>query len=282
MQCEGIAAKLMAKFRMILRDTLCRVKAYRAPRMRFHAQVPSNGGKQVDFTREARPIIQKQINEWLGMEVIKQVIKQPACVSPLLLIPNEKKAGFRLCHDLRMLSSATVTEWGPAMNWHLRMQSLPAGKIFSSFDLSKGFLQIPIPKEDQNYFGMFVEGNSYVLIRFSFGFINSMQFFNTALAHTMTVIAEELEKRGYASQERHWVIRYVDDALIGYNNLREHLLVLRVIMGVLAMHGWILNVKKRKWGVKELEFLGCHIFSEGIRPRNGLIQKFGDLKLPKN
>lgn len=135
------------------------------------------------------------------MGVIRQVFKQPACVSLLLLIPNERKVGFRLCHDLRMLNSATIKEWGPAMNRHLLMQSLPTEKIFSSFYLSKGFLQISIREGNQTYFGMFVEGQFYVFTRFPFGFLNSMQLFITALAHIMMVISKELHKGGYTSQE---------------------------------------------------------------------------------
>lgn len=45
------------------------------------------------------------------MGVIKQVQWQLACVSPLLLISNEKKPRFKLCHDLRMLNNVIVKEW---------------------------------------------------------------------------------------------------------------------------------------------------------------------------
>lgn len=78
------------------------------------------------------------------MGVIRSVNKQLTCVSPLLLIPNEKKVGFRLCHDLRTLNSVTMKEWGRTMSGHMRIQTLPAGKVFSAFDLSKGFLQVHI------------------------------------------------------------------------------------------------------------------------------------------
>lgn len=36
-------------------------------------QVPYDGGKQVDFSGGARPIIQKRLREWLYMGVIRQV-----------------------------------------------------------------------------------------------------------------------------------------------------------------------------------------------------------------
>lgn len=232
-QCVRIESILTKEFLGVLTKKLGRVHGYVAPRMRFHAQVPSDGGKQMDFSGSAKPILQKQIEEWLAMGVIKPVNKQLTCVSPLLLIPNEKKSGFRLCQDLRMLNSVTVKEWGPAMNKHMRLKCLPISNVFSSFDLSKGFLQISIPYEDQTYFGMFLWGQFYVFTRFPFGFMNSMQFFNSALEGTMNCITQELIRRGYRSQQEHWVVQYVDDALVGSSTLTDHLQVLRIILQVL-------------------------------------------------
>lgn len=127
-----------------------------APKMRFHAQVSLDGGKEADFSGGARPIIEKQIEEWTRMGVIKRVLKQPSCISLFLLILNEDKLGFRLCHDLRMLKSVAVKEWGAAMNRQTRMQCLHARSLFSSFDLSKGFLKIPISAANQEYFGCYL------------------------------------------------------------------------------------------------------------------------------
>lgn len=38
----------------------------------------------------------------------------------------------------------------------------------------------------------------------------------------------------------------MNNALVGFNYPKNHLPVLRVIMGVLVKHGWTLNVKKGK------------------------------------
>lgn len=93
-----------------------------------------------------------------------------------------------------MLNSVTVKEWRPVMNRHMRIQSLSAGTVFSSFDLEKGFLQVSIPREDQTYFGMFLWGLFYVFTRFPFGVLNSMRFFNTVLASTVNTIAKRWER----------------------------------------------------------------------------------------
>lgn len=78
------------------------------------------------------------------------------------------------------------------------------------------------------------------------------------------------------------MLRYVDDSLIGSSSPEEHLQVLRVIILVLSTHGSTLNAQKGIWGVRELDFLGCHISSEGIRLNHGLIRRFGDFNQPRN
>lgn len=101
---------LQGEYPNVLTDQLGRVTIYKAPRMRFHSQVSSDGGRQVDFSRGAKPIIQKQVQEWMSMGVIKSMQWHSACVSPLLLISNKKKLGLKVCHDLRMLNSVKVKE----------------------------------------------------------------------------------------------------------------------------------------------------------------------------
>lgn len=156
-QQEDIATILLREFPQGLSDRLGRVKEYEAPRVRFHSQVPSDGGKQADFLRGAKPIIKQHLLEWIQMGVVRTVDRQSVCTSPLLLISNEGKIGFRLYHNLRMLNSVTVKKWGSLMNKHSnRIQLIPKGCLFSSFDLSKRFLQIPISISDQKYSGFYL------------------------------------------------------------------------------------------------------------------------------
>lgn len=49
------------------------MKRYVALRMRFQARVPSDKGKQVDFSGGDRPIIDEQLNEWMALGVVRVV-----------------------------------------------------------------------------------------------------------------------------------------------------------------------------------------------------------------
>lgn len=103
------------------------------------------------------------------MGVAEQVEKKPACISPLIIIPNQGKLGFRICHELRMLNAVTVKDWGPAMDKTARLQGILRGEFFGVFDLAKGFMQLPINRRDRRYFGFYIGGSFFVFKRLPFG-----------------------------------------------------------------------------------------------------------------
>lgn len=112
--------------------------------MKLKEEVTTDGGKQDDFFGATKPLVSKQIEEWIDMGVMRRVHKKPDYIIPLILIPNRGKPGFRICHDLRMLNAITVKDWGPAMDQTARLQGIPRGEFFSVLDFTKVFMQIPI------------------------------------------------------------------------------------------------------------------------------------------
>lgn len=86
-----LASKMQAEFPTVLGKELGCVRHYQAEKMKFKGEVPIDGGKQADFSR---PIVAKQIADWLEAKVIERVDYRTRCISPLLLIPNVKKVGL--------------------------------------------------------------------------------------------------------------------------------------------------------------------------------------------
>lgn len=124
MRPKQLAKTIHDAFPTVLGTTLGCVKNYSVGGI-FSGEVPVDGGKQADFSRGARPIISKQIREWIATCVLTPVNYRPECVSPLQLVPNMKRKGFRICHKLRILNRLTVKEWGPPMDMMERLQALP-------------------------------------------------------------------------------------------------------------------------------------------------------------
>lgn len=131
---------------------------------------PVEWGETVRFLGAAKPMIAGQIAESMQMAVVGRVDKQLVCISPLIMVPNNGKPRFRICHDLRMLNAATTKEWGPAMDRTARAQRIHGVEFFSVLDLTKGFMQISIQKSDQKYFGFYFDGSFFCFKRLLFSF----------------------------------------------------------------------------------------------------------------
>ena len=78
----------------------------------------------------------------------------------------------------------------------------------------------------------------------------------------------------------HFSYAYIDDLLITSTSTEEHKHHLRLVFQCLSDYGIILNPTKCVLGVPDLEFLGHHISSQGIRPLGNKVQVIRDFPLP--
>ena len=73
---------------------------------------------------------------------------------------------------------------------------------------------------------------------------------------------------------------YIDDLLIASNSPEEHKEHLRQVLDRLSEHGIIINHSKCKFGVKELNFLGHRVNSQGIQPLPDRVKAVADFPTP--
>ena len=86
-----------------------------------------------------------KIKEMLDMGVIRKSSSPYA--SPLVIV--KKKNGLhRICIDYRKLNKVMISDLKPMRTSEDLFQQLGKSKFFSKIDLSKGYWQIPIAKED--------------------------------------------------------------------------------------------------------------------------------------
>ena len=65
----------------------------------------------------------------------------------------------------------------------------------------------------------------------------------------------------------HFCFVYIDDVLIASTSAEEHKQHLRQVFERLSQFGILINPSKCVFGADSLEFLGHHVSSAGIRPR---------------
>ena len=77
-----------------------------------------------------------------------------------------------------------------------------------------------------------------------------------------------------------FVFTYIDDQLIASSSVEEYLEHLRLVFQRLDEHGIVINVPKSLFGVRELDFLGHHVDTTGIRPLEEKVQVIREFLLP--
>lgn len=81
-----------------------------------------------------------------------------------------------------------------------------------------------------------------------------MQHFNMALDATVSQANKLLSEKGI-SEQGHWVMRYVDDILIGFEQEEGHEEGVRCIFSVLKSHGWTMINRKSQWMQEQIAVL---------------------------
>jgi len=97
-----------------------------------------------------RKALENEVQGMLDMNLIKR--SNSPWASPMILVPK-KDGSFRPVVDYRKLNAVTIPEPFPIPNLRLLLQDIGSGNlVFSTLDLAKGFLQVPVAKESQRIF----------------------------------------------------------------------------------------------------------------------------------
>lgn len=140
-------------------------------------------------------------------------------------------------------------------------------KIFSKFDLSKGFWQIPIREEDKPKTAFITQDGVYQFRKMPFGAINSTATFNRLMRKCFGHIQK--------------VHSFVDDMLVHNEDWSHHLEILREVFAATRRSGLTIRPKKSQIGYDNLQFLGHTIGKGMLTPQEEKIQKILDTPRPQ-
>ena len=156
------------------------------------------------------------------------------------------------CGDFRRLNSATVREAYPIPHLHEFSAKLASSTIFSKVDLVKGYHQIPVRQEDVPKTAIATPFGLYEFVRMPFGLKNAAQTFQRLMDEVTLPLPG--------------VFVYLDDVLVASASLAQHAQHLWLLFEALKRFGLVINRAKCVFGVREIEFLGHRVTSEGIKP----------------
>lgn len=214
-----------------------------------------------------RKEVDKHIKAMLEAKIIR-----PSCSpwsSPMLLV-SKKDGKSRLVTDFRKLNSVTEKDSYPLPNIADILASLGKAKYFSSLDNLWGFYQIEIEPKDREKTAFVTYNGLYEYNRLAMGLTGAPATFQRAMDRILHGLLWDI------------AIAFMDDTLVYSETFEKHLQDLEAVFKRLASAGIKLRLKKCKFALKEIHYLGHIICKQGIKPDPQKTQKVKDYPQPKN
>ena len=190
--------------------------------------------------------------------------------SPLLLVPKKDNT-FRPVVDYRRINKLTVPTPFPIPNLRLLLQEIGSdNKVFSTLDLAKGFLQVPMDPDSIPYTAFSTHMGHFEFLVCPFGLRNSPLTFSRLMAIVLSGLINDQ------------VLVYLDDILVCSPSIADHERKLRQVFERLSSAGLTINPKKCQFFRNKLQFLGHTLTSDGIAPNEDKVLAVKNFPTPQN
>ena len=200
---------------------------------------------------EMREVIDNQAHQMLADGLVGH---STSPFSAPILLAKKKCGGWRFLTDFRKINERCNKVVFPLPRIEDSIQRLEAPRYFSTMDLTKGFWQIPVHKEDRKFFAFSTESMHLEYLVAPMGAKNSPSCLSALM---------QLVLRGLPIQH---VISYLDDILVADTNMEDHLTHLDQVFAALAKAGLKLNPAKCAFARESVTCLGHKLSREGISP----------------
>jgi len=200
-------------------------------------------GRAYSLPHSLRETLNKEIDNMLAMGIIEESTATYA--SPVVMV--EKPDGTKWVRvDYRRLNCVTVFDPVP-MPTAEEMFAKLSGDRFLKFDLSKGYLQVPVREQDRD-FTTFICHRKLVRLRvMPFGLVNAPATFSRLMRRVL---------RNTQNMDN-----YLDDVLAHTRDWPRHLAALRYFFECLRKANLTLRPPKCEIGKSTVSFLG-HTLTE--------------------
>ena len=175
---------------------------------------------------------------------------------------------MRICVDYRQLNAVTTKNKYPLPRIDILFDQLAKAKVFSKIDLRSGYHQIKIRPEDIPKMAFSTRYVLYEYLVMSFGLTNAPAYFMYLM---ISVFMPELDK---------FVVVFIGDILIYFENVEDHVEHLRVVLSRLREHKLYAKFSKCEFWLRKVPFLGYGLSEDGILVDPSMVQEVLDWKAP--
>ena len=185
--------------------------------------------------------------------------------NPSLLV-RKPDGSHRYCIDFRKVNSMTMFDSEPIPQQDQIIARLGQSKFFTKIDLSKGFWQIPIKKEDRHKTAFATEDGLKQFVVMPFGLVNASSVF----CRMMRKLLMGLEN----------VESYIDDVVVHSQTWEEHICALEKLFSRLRESNLTVRPSKCHVGCREIDFLGQRLGNGVVVPQKDKVDKILEIQRP--
>ena len=188
--------------------------------------------------------------------------------SPIVVV-RKKDQSIRLCVDYRRLNAVTTKSSFPLPRIDESLQALGQARYFSVLDLTSGYHQVAMDKDDMEKTAFVTPFGLWEFTRMPFGLCNAPATF------------QRLMQRCLGDQALSSLLIYLDDIIVFSGTFEEHLKRLELVFSRLRSHGLKAKPRKCSFFKTEVKYLGHLVRAgEGVRPDPDKVAVVKDWPLP--
>lgn len=197
-----------------------------------------------------RDRVKQELDSMLKLGIIEPTISSYA--SPIVIVSKSDET-LRLCTDFRKLNKNSVFDPYSMPRIDEILDEIAGAHYISTFDLTKGFYQVPIDRESRDKTSFVTPFGQYRYTVLPFGLQNSSSVFQRLMDCVL---------KGCESFSR----AYIDDICIFSKSWSEHIAHLQAVLHKLEEAGLKAKPKKCKFAFHQIAYLGHKIGGGVVTP----------------
>lgn len=187
-----------------------------------------------------REAVQQELKDMLEQGIIEP--SRSAWAAPIVLVPK-KDSSLRLCVDYRRLNTVTPTDAYPMPRIEDLIDQFGKAKFITTLDLTRGYLQVPVAKEDRQKTAFITPFGLYQFRVMPFGLSGAPSTFQ----RMMDKLIQGMESHAGA---------YLDDLVVFSETWAEHLSHLQEVLSRLRVAELTAKPSKCQFARSHCIFLG--------------------------